>query len=127
MDADLGHPLVNLLARYNRAFRMGDVEGVRRCYVDDDPFIYFDNHAACDAADLDEHLGAVGTFLVTGPVAGLDTEILAVSHRGDAGHLVARVRYRHSDGPPVRCSLFAERHNGDWRIRHLHFSTDPNG
>jgi len=118
--------LVELFHRYNQCFYDRDLNGLRSLYVDDDAgFVYFDNHPASDSVELDDHMSKVSAFFASGEVVSLATEILSTSVHGDAGCLVARVRYQGS-GPSVRTSMFAERHAGEWMIRHLHFSTDPN-
>ena len=120
--------LIDLVDRYNRCFYDRDVEALRDLYIaDEHGFAYFDNHAGCDASTLDDHLAAVGAFLRDGEVVELDTEVLATSTVGDAGWLVARVRYGRPDVPAVRMSMFAERSGDGWRIRHLHYSDDPSG
>ncbi len=101
---------------------------MRSLYVrDDGGFVYFDNtHPDSDSVGLDDHLSKVSAFFAGGQVVSLTTEILATSVHGDAGCLVARVRYQGSSGTSVRTSIFAERHTGEWKVRHLHFSSDPN-
>jgi ketosteroid isomerase-like protein len=119
--------LEELFDRYNRCFYDRDLNALRSLYVDDDAgFVYFDNHADSDSVGLDDHLSKVSAFFASGAVVSLATEVLATSVHGDAGCLVARVRYQGSSGPSVRTSMFAERHAGEWRVRHLHFSSDPN-
>ncbi|WP_261891004.1 hypothetical protein [Acaryochloris marina] len=55
------------------------------------------------------------------------TEGLQVFHTQDAACVIAKVRYRQQPQPGVRSTFFLERHLQDWKIRHNHFSTDPNG
>ena len=40
--------------------------------------------------------------------------------------MVITVRYSSNPQPGVRASFFLEKHSGQWKIRHIHFSTDPN-
>jgi ketosteroid isomerase-like protein len=119
---------MGLFDRYNMRFYDRDIAGLRSLYVDDDGgLVYFDNHPDSDSVGLDDHLSKVSAFLAGGEIVPLETEVLAASVHGDAGCLVARVRYRGLQGPSVRTSMFAERNGGgEWRIRHLHFSADPN-
>ena len=114
-----------LLARYNRAFYDRDVAALRALYV---PVRvpYFDNHADCDSTDLETHLEKVATFFETGDIVPLLVENVRAFVHGDAACVVATVRYSAEPVPGVRASFFLERHVTAWRIRHIHFSQDPN-
>ena len=112
---------------YNGCFLRRDLDALRRLHVDGGTFVYFDNHPGCDSLSLEDHFAKVGRFLATGDIVGLDTEILACSIHGEAAAVVGRVRYRRDNpGPAVRVSVFLERHSGAWKVRHLHWSGDPN-
>ncbi len=120
--------LIDLFDRYNQCFYNRDADQLRDLYVDDDQgFVYFDNHPDCDSVALDDHLAKVEGFLSGDQVVELETEVLSTSVSGNAGCLFALVRYVDRAEPPVRMSLFAESNNSVWKIRHLHFSVDPNG
>ena len=120
--------LVDLFDRYNQCFYDRDASQLRDLYIDDDrDFVYFDNHPGCDSVALDDHMAKVAGFLNSEDVVELETEVLSASASGNAGCLVALVRYSQRAEPPVRMSLFAERIDSTWKIRHLHFSADPNG
>ena len=112
---------------YNGCFLRRDLDALRRLHVDRGPFVYFDNHSGCDSPSLEDHFAKVGRFLATGDIVGLETEILACSVHGEAAAVVGRVRYRRDNpGSAVRVSAFLERHGGTWKVRHLHWSGDPN-
>ena len=115
-----------LLALYNRAFYDRDLAALRAFYVPDVGVPYFDNHADCDSTDLETHLEKVATFFETGDIVPMLVENLRAFVRGDAACVVATVRYSAEPVPGVRASLFLERHATAWRIRHIHFSQDPN-
>ena len=115
-----------LLARYNRAFYDRDLAALRALYVPDVEVPYFDNHADCDSTDLETHLEKVATFFETGDIMPLLVENVRVFVHGDAACVVATVRYSAEPVPGVRASFFLERHVAAWRIRHIHFSQDPN-
>lgn len=115
-----------LLARYNRAFYDRDLVALRALYVPDAEVPYFDNHADCDSTDLETHLEKVATFLETGDIKPLLTENIRAFVHGEAACVVAKVRYSSKPVPGVRASFFLERHAAAWRIRHIHFSQDPN-
>ena len=115
-----------LLARYNRAFYDRDLAALRALYVPDAKVSYFDNHADCDSTDLETHLEKVATFFETGDIAPLLVENVRAFVHGDAACVVATIRYSTEPVPGVRASFFLERHVTAWRIRHIHFSQDPN-
>ena len=115
-----------LLAQYNRAFYDRDLAALRALYVPDVEVPYFDNHADCDSTDLETHLEKVATFFETGAIAPLLVENIRAFVHGDAACVVATVRYSAEPVPGVRASFFLERHAAAWRIRHIHFSQDPN-
>lgn len=115
-----------LPARYNRAFYDRDLAALRALYVPDVEVPYFDNHADCDSTDLETHLEKVATFLETGDVLPLLVENVRAFVHGDAACVVAAIRYSAEPVPGVRASFFLERHATAWRIRHIHFSQDPN-
>ena len=115
-----------LLLRYNRAFYNRELAALRALYVPDVEVTYFDNHADCDSTDLETHLEKVATFLETGDIMPLLVENVRAFVHGDAACVVATVRYSAEPVPGVRASFLLERHVTAWRIRHIHFSQDPN-
>ena len=115
-----------LLARYNRAFYDRDLAALRALYVPDVEVPYFDNHADCDSTDLETHLKKVATFFETVDIVPLLVENVRAFVHGDAACVVATLRYSAEPIPQIRASFFLERHVAEWRIRHIHFSQDPN-
>ena len=115
-----------LLVRYNRAFYDRDLTALRALYVPDVEVPYFDNHADGDSADLERHLEKVAKFFETGDITPLLVENVRAFVHGDSACVVATVRYSAEPVPGVRASFFLERHATAWRIRHIHFSQDPN-
>ena len=115
-----------LLARYNKAFCDRDLAALRALYVPDVEVPYFDNHADCDSTGLETHLEKVAMFFETGDIVPLLVENIRAFAHGDAACVVATVRYSTAPVPGVRASFFLERHATAWRIRHVHFSQDPN-
>ena len=115
-----------LLARYNRAFYDRDLATLRALYVSDVEVPYFDNHADCDSTDLETHLEKVAMFFETGDIVPLLVENVRAFVHGDAACVVATLRYSTEPVPQIRASFFLERHMTEWRIRHIHFSQDPN-
>lgn len=115
-----------LLRQYNRCFYNRDIESLRNMYVADGNIVYFDNHANCDSSEIEIHLTKVKEFFANGTIVELNFENLAVYQFGDAACMVVTVRYSSNPRPGIRASFFLEKHFGQWKIRHIHFSTDPN-
>ena len=115
-----------LLNQYNQCFYNRDIEALRDIYVPDGNIIYFDNHANCDSSDLETHLTNVQEFFDNGSIVELLSENLTVYQFADAACMVVTVRYISNPQPGVRASFFLEKHQRQWKIRHIHFSTDPN-
>ncbi|MYG25578.1 MAG: nuclear transport factor 2 family protein [Boseongicola sp. SB0677_bin_26] len=115
-----------LLTRYNRAFCDRDLAALRALDVPDDEVPYFDNHADCDSGDLETHLQKVATFFETGDIVPMLVENVRAFVHGGAACVVATFRYSAEPVPGVRASFFLKRHGPAWRIRHVHFSRDPN-
>ncbi|PSB55181.1 nuclear transport factor 2 family protein [Chamaesiphon polymorphus] len=112
---------------YNGCFMRRDLEALRKLYTDDGSFVYFDNHADCDSHNLDDHLSKVGEFFKAGEIVELETEVLGCSVQRESATIAAHVRYkRENPEPGVRASVFLERHGEEWKIRHIHYSTNPN-
>ena len=116
-----------LLARYNRAFYDRDLVALRALYVPDVEVPYFDNHADGDSTDLETHLEKVGAFFETGDITRRCwSRTCEHSSMGMPRAWSPTVRYSAEPVPGVRASFFLERHATAWRIRHIHFSQDPN-
>ena len=115
-----------LLRQYNQCFYNRDLESLRNMYVSDGNVIYFDNHANCDSSEIETHLTKVQEFLASGTVVELNYENLVVYQFGEAACMVVTVRYSNNPQPGVRASFFLEKHLLQWKIRHIHFSSDPN-
>ena len=126
MKTDNLEEFEQLLRQYNQCFYERDIESLRNMYVPDGNVIYFDNHANCDSSNIEIHLAKVEEFFDKGSIVELLSENLTVYQFGDAACMVVTVRYSSNPQPGVRASFFLEKHLLQWKIRHIHFSTDPN-
>lgn len=125
-------PFRALLEAYNRCFLDRDLEGLRALYASDGDIVYFDNHPACDSAGPADHLAKVGAFFAhgksteSGTVEPLIVEDFAAFAGEAAAVITAITRYAGFPVPGVRDTFVLQAENGAWRIRHIHFSFDPN-
>ncbi len=126
MTTDNREEFEQLLRRYNQCFYDRDIAALRDMYVADGNVIYFDNHAKCDSSEIEAHLIKVKEFFDTGSIVELLSENLTVYQFGDAACMVVKIRYSNNPQPSVRASFFLEKHSRQWKIRHIHFSNDPN-
>ena len=115
-----------LLELYNQCFYERDIDSLRNLYVPDGDIIYFDNHADCDSANIDIHLAKIKEFFANGTIVELLSENLTVYQVGNAACMIVIVRYSNNSHPGIRASFFLEKHLLQWKIRHIHFSTNPN-
>ena len=119
-------PFKALLEAYHQCFYDRNLDALRALYVADENVIYFDNHADCDSRLLADHLEKVKTFFETGSIVRLDYEDITVYEYKESAFLVTTVRYSNRPRPGVRASFFLEKQQNDWKIRHIHYSSDPN-
>ena len=126
MTIDKLEEFEQLLKQYNQCFYERDIESLRNMYVPDGNVIYFDNHANSDSSGIEAHLTKVKEFFDNGSIVQLLSENLAVYQFGDAACMIVTLRYSNNPKPGVRASFFLEKHLLQWKIRHIHFSTDPN-
>ena len=126
MKSDNLEEFEELLKQYNQCFYERDMESLRNMYVLDGDVIYFDNHANCDASEIEIHLTKVKEFFDSGSIVELLSENLTVYQYGDAACMIVKVRYSSNPQPGVRASFFLEKYQRQWKIRHIHFSNDPN-
>jgi ketosteroid isomerase-like protein len=119
-------PFETLLDTYDAAFLARDVEAFRKLHVGDGHVVFFDNHAGCDSDTYTEHEQKVAAFFQSGTVGAITREGIRVFAAGDGACVIVTQRYQAQPSPAVRTSYFLEREDGEWRIRHMHHSFDPN-
>ena len=125
-DANEVAEFESLLAEYDDCFFERDIERLRSLYVADGDVIYFDNHADCDSADLEDHIAKLKHFFDTGTIEELASEDLTVFRHGSSACVLIKYRYPSRPTPCVRSTYYLERHDDLWKIRHIHASFDPN-
>lgn len=115
-----------LLDEYNDCFYKRDLDRLKSLYVPDGDVIFFDNHKDCDSKTLEDHLLKVSKFFDTGKIEELLSEDMAVYQHGDSACLLIKYRYPSKPTPGVRSTFYLENHDDGWKIRHIHYSFDPN-
>ena len=125
-------PFRALLEAYNGCFYRRDLRGLCALYATDGDRPYFDNHPGCDSTTLRGHMEKVGAFFArgkpteSGGVEPLLVENLTVFADVAAAVMTVTLRYASRPRPGVRSSFVLQREDAGWRIRHVHFSFDPN-
>ncbi|QHI73512.1 nuclear transport factor 2 family protein [Aminipila terrae] len=122
----------NFLDSYNECFNKKDLAALREFYdTNDNVLIYFDNHKNNDTYSLEEHLKLISDFFEkgksteSGAVEPLIIENLNILHKGEAACLCFISRYKSFPVPAVRSTLYLECTNSVWKIKHAHFSFEP--
>lgn len=118
--------LVDLVDRYNNCFYDRDIEALREMYVSDGEVIFFDNHASCDTDSLAEHLESVAKFFSSGEIVELTKENIRIHRFDKSACITLTLRYSNNPKPGIRTTLVCEMESGQWKIRHVHHSRDPN-
>jgi hypothetical protein len=125
-------PFRALLEAYNRCFYDRDLRALSALYASDGDLPYFDNHPGCDSMALGDHLEKVGAFFArgrltdSGDVEPLLVEKLSVFADVASAVMTVTLRYASKPRPGVRSTFVLQREDAGWRIRHIHFSFDPN-
>ena len=119
-------PFNAIIDRYERAFLERDLAAFRTLHVRDGGLVFFDNHSGCDSASYEDHEVKIAAFFKTGAIVGLRRENVRVFVAGDMACVTATHRYLSQPVPGVRTTYVFEREEGEWRIRHMHHSFDPN-
>ena len=118
--------LIELIDRYNSFFYDRDLEGLKGLYVSDGDVVFFDNHSSCDTNSLAEHLKLVEKFFRTGKIVKLEKENTRIYKTGNSACVTLLLRYSNKPNPGIRTTFVCELESGNWKIRHVHHSTDPN-
>lgn len=121
--------LIDFLDSYNECFYSKDIEKLKRFY--DSRLIYFDNHKNNDTYNLEQHLVLLSDFFKngkateSGDVEPILIENLNIYQKERAACLSYIARYKSFPDPAVRCTLYLEFNENEWRIVHVHCSFEP--
>jgi hypothetical protein len=116
----------SFIEQYNDCFYQRDINALREMYSCDGDVVYFDNHSQCDSYNLENHINKVGKFIESGDVQKLEYEILKVFDTTNSVCLIVKFVYPSNPLPTVRTTFYLERVEGKLKIRHIHYSFDPN-
>lgn len=119
-------PFKAVIDKYDQSFYNRNIEAFRSLHVSDNGVIFFDNHANCDSKTYTEHEAKVINFFKHGKIENLIRENVRVFVLGDVACITAILRYSSKPRPGVRTTYVLERECGEWKIRHMHHSFDPN-
>jgi len=125
-DPDELVPFVDLIERYNCSFYNRDIEAFRSLHIDDDSFVFYDNHPGCDSHNYSSHEEKVRNFLDSGTIVELTKENIRVFRAKEMACITLTLRYSKAPQPGVRTTFVVESVSGKWKIRHMHHSFDPN-
>ena len=114
------------LDEYNDCFYQRDIESLKNLYVSDGDIIFFDNHEDCDSQDLEDHLLKVFKFFESGNIEEILSEDKVIYQHGNSACILMKCRYPSKPKPGVRTTMYLESHDNEWKIRHIHYSFDPN-
>ncbi|MCW3490484.1 Cif family virulence factor [Dethiobacter alkaliphilus] len=116
----------DFLGSYNECWYKKDLSELRKMHAQDGDIIYFDNHKDCDSFDIDDHLKKVKHFFETGNIVNLLYENMIVYEKNNSACIIVTLRYSDKPKPGVRSTYYLEKEEMSWRIRHIHYSFDPN-
>lgn len=117
---------VKLIENYNQCFYERNIVGLKNMYVNDGHIYFFDNHADCDSRTLSDHESKVSAFFENGSIETLITEGLVAFRAGEGACVICTFHYRSKPSIGVRTTFYLENESGRWKIRHIHYSSDPN-
>ena len=117
---------IELIDRYNESFYSKDIELFRSLHVEDNGFVFFDNHAGCDSDEYSTHEEKVNHFFESGSIVELTKDNIRVFHSNEMACITLTLRYSKTPKPGVRTTIVVELVERCWKIRHMHHSFDPN-
>jgi ketosteroid isomerase-like protein len=124
--------LIDFITRYDKCFQEKDTDKLRMFYPEDnDGLIYFDNHKNNDTYSVEEHLKLLDDFFKngktteSGKVEEITMENIHCFKTGNAACVCFYSRYKSFPKPAVRATMYLEKTTGDWKIKHVHCSFEP--
>jgi len=124
--------LNNFLKQYDKSFLEKDIEKLKTFYSEkDNELIYFDNHKDNDTYSVSAHLKLLNDFFQkgkkteSGNVEELEMEKTHYFKRDKAACICFYARYKSFPEKAVRTTMYLEKNQKQWKIKHVHCSFEP--
>lgn len=132
MKIQKNNELINFLNDYNESFLSKDLEKVRNFYSDENnELIYFDNHKNNDTYTVDDHIKLLSDFFSngkkteSGQVEEIIMENIHCFQSENSACICFYSRYKSFPNPAIRSTLYLEKSGASWKIKHAHYSFEP--
>lgn len=124
--------LKQLLEEYDNCWYSKDIERIKTFYSKNNKeLIYFDNHKNNDTFSVNEHLELVNQFFQNGKntESGTVEEIIKEKVNyyimESAACVCFYARYKSFPKPAIRSTMYLEKDENNWIIKHVHCSFEP--
>ncbi len=129
MKSKKNNELIEFLNEYNECFLSKDIQKIRNFYSDE--LVYFDNHKNNDTYSVDEHIKLISDFFAngksteSGKVEEIQMENITCFQSDNSACVCFYSRYKSFPKPAIRSTLYIEKSNKLWKIKHAHYSFEP--
>lgn len=124
--------LMKFIKSYNESWYTKDIGKIRPFYSDEnDELVYFDNHKNNDTYSVDAHLKllsklfANGKNTESGKIEDVKMENIICFESENTACVCFYARYKSFPKSAVRSTLYLEKNNNAWKIKHAHYSFEP--
>lgn len=124
--------LNNFIKEYDKCFLERDIEKLKSFYPEkDSELVYFDNHKNNDTYSVSDHLKLLNDFFQngkkteSGEVEELTMENTHYFKTENAACICFYARYKSYSKSVVRTTMYLEKDRGEWKIKHVHCSFEP--
>lgn len=124
--------LNNFIKKYDKCFLERDIEKLKSFYPEyDSELVYFDNHKNNDTYSVSDHLKLLNDFFQngkkteSGEVEELTMENTHYFKTENAACICFYARYKSFSKSAVRTTMYLEKARGEWKIKHVHCSFEP--
>jgi len=123
---DLREKYSSFIDKYNNCFYERNVNALREMYAQNEDIIFFDNHEGCDSYSLQDHIDKVVNFIESGDIEKLSYRIIKVFEGKQNTCLIVKFIYPSKPVPSVRATFYLANEHNELKIKHIHYSFDPN-
>lgn len=124
--------LIGFVKSYNESWYTRDVNKIIPFYSDqNNELIYFDNHKNNDTYSVDNHLRLISDFFLngkkteSGEIEEIQMENIICFETKYSACICFYSRYKSFPRPAIRSTLYLEKTNKSWKIKHAHYSFEP--